>query len=266
LEPRKKLVREYTQGIKTNKFSFEKLSEFLSALRYLNKELSRIARSKPEKEFVDLRNSWKLVFKKDVDILDMADKLEDDNRVIYAETNGIAEAHFIPPDSSFDQQWALHNTGQTGGKDDADIDAPEAWDIETGVSTILIAVIDSGVDWNHPDLDANVWLNLGEDSNGNGILEGENFDDYGTDGIPSHQEPGYDPDTNPDPNQDNYNDGRGPDEDPFFVDPAADDYHLQIGSQCIDTGDPDPAYNDPDSTRNDMGTYGGPGAIVSPPP
>jgi len=48
--------------------------------------------------------------------------------------------------------------------------------------------------------------------------------------------------------------------DPLFV-PAVDDFHLQPGSPAIDAGDPDPAYDDPDATRNDMGAFGGPGAI-----
>lgn len=37
------------------------------------------------------------------------------------------------------------------------------------------------------------------------------------------------------------------------------DFHLQPGSPCIDAGNPDPQYNDPDGSRNDMGAYGGPG-------
>ena len=48
------------------------------------------------------------------------------------------------------------------------------------------------------------------------------------------------------------------DANPVFVEPDADDYHLRLGSPCIDTGDPDPAYNDPDGSRADMGVYGGP--------
>jgi hypothetical protein len=46
--------------------------------------------------------------------------------------------------------------------------------------------------------------------------------------------------------------------DPLFVDSDSRDFHLQEGSSCIDAGDPDPSYNDPDGTRNDIGAYGGP--------
>ncbi|MDX1520034.1 MAG: S8 family peptidase [Anaerolineae bacterium] len=61
-----------------------------------------------------------------------------------------------PNDPRFGRQWALHNTGQTGGTVDSDIDAPDAWDIETGDNTVTIAVIDTGVDLDHPDLQANI--------------------------------------------------------------------------------------------------------------
>lgn len=49
-------------------------------------------------------------------------------------------------------QWHLHNTGQSGGAPNADINAPEAWEIATGDPNIVIAVLDTGVDLNHPDL------------------------------------------------------------------------------------------------------------------
>ena len=52
--------------------------------------------------------------------------------------------------------------------------------------------------------------------------------------------------------------------DPVFVDSGSHDYHLQSGSLCINAGDPNPVYNDPDDTRNDMGAYGGPSAKTIP--
>ncbi|MFQ5413141.1 MAG: S8 family serine peptidase [Phycisphaerae bacterium] len=58
----------------------------------------------------------------------------------------VGSVSLIPNDASFDQLWGMHNTGQTGGTVDADIDAPEAWDIHTGdPGTVTVAVIDSGV-------------------------------------------------------------------------------------------------------------------------
>jgi subtilisin family serine protease len=73
----------------------------------------------------------------------------------------VAEPNYIvrmtaPNDTRFGELWGLHNTGQTGGRADADIDALEAWEITTGSPTVKVAVIDSGVDYNHPDLAANI--------------------------------------------------------------------------------------------------------------
>jgi len=58
--------------------------------------------------------------------------------------------------------WGLHNTGQAGGIVDADIDAPEAWELETGSLDVLVGVIDTGIDYEHEDLAANMWNNPGE--------------------------------------------------------------------------------------------------------
>jgi subtilisin family serine protease len=82
-----------------------------------------------------------------------------------------------PNDPSYSQLWGLNNTGQDGGTPDADIDAPEAWDIQKGDPNLVIGVIDTGVDYNHPDLSANIWTNPGEiagdgiDNDSNGYID-----------------------------------------------------------------------------------------------
>src|SRR5262245_559214 len=68
----------------------------------------------------------------------------------------------FPNDPQFSQQWPLHNTGQTGGLYDADIDMPEAWTVSTGSMSTVIAVLDSGIDYTHPDVYLNIWINESE--------------------------------------------------------------------------------------------------------
>jgi subtilisin family serine protease len=85
----------------------------------------------------------------------------------------------IPNDPQFSSLWGLHNAGQTGGTPDADIDAPEAWGITTGSSNTVVAVIDTGVDYTHPDLAANIWVNADDPSTPQmeGEIPGNNIDD-----------------------------------------------------------------------------------------
>jgi subtilisin family serine protease/uncharacterized protein YhfF len=96
--------------------------------------------------------------------------LERDPRVRYAEPNVRFSADATPGDPSLGQLWGLHNSGQivngSSGMLDADIDAPEAWEISTGSAGVTVGVIDTGIDYNHPDLAANVWINAGEDCPG----------------------------------------------------------------------------------------------------
>ena len=131
-----------------------------------------------------------------------------DERVAFAEPNntyglpddvpGQAPAagnNAITDDPKVSQLYGLHNTGQTGGTVDADIDAPEAWAVHTGrdqaAGGTLLAVIDTGIDYNHPDLKDNMWTNPGEipgdgiDNDGNGVVDDvHGYNAYADNGDP----------------------------------------------------------------------------------
>lgn len=97
--------------------------------------------------------------------------------VEYAEPNVIYRTQLIPDDASFLSQWGLQNTGQTGGIAGVDIGAVRAWDNVTGSPEVILGVIDTGIDYTHPDLQANMWTNPGEipgngvDDDGNGWID-----------------------------------------------------------------------------------------------
>lgn len=115
------------------------------------------------------------------DVNDALESLRNDPDVEYAEPNYRYQACAMPNDPEFPSQWGLHNTGQAvkgnNGLEDADIDAPEAWEVTSGTTTVIVAVIDSGVYYTHPDLEPNIWTNPGEipgngiDDDGNGKVD-----------------------------------------------------------------------------------------------
>ncbi len=75
---------------------------------------------------------------------------------------------FIPNDPFFDDQW--HHREGTQVTQDNDIDSPEAWEINTGDPDVVIAIFDTGVLWFHPDLRPQIWVNPGEDLDGDGVV------------------------------------------------------------------------------------------------
>lgn len=115
--------------------------------------------------------------------------------VEFAEPDFVQRKVATANDTYFSLEWGLHNTGQSiqgqTGIADADIDMPEAWDITTGDPDFVIADIDTGMQWSHPDLDGNVWSNPGEiggngiDDDGNGYVDDvRGWDFYSNDNNP----------------------------------------------------------------------------------
>jgi subtilisin family serine protease len=141
----------------------------------------------PNQEFKSKQNKlsqWRLVkIAANTDLQKVKEKLAQDPRVEAVELNykvsldpfpesfnfndilNDISLQVTPNDPQFNQLWGLNNTGQTGGTVDADIDAPQAWDIQQGSQNVVVAVVDTGVDYNHQDLAANIWANTGEIAN-----------------------------------------------------------------------------------------------------
>lgn len=128
---------------------------------------------------------------------------ERDPSVAFAEVGVKRFLRLTPDDTHYanGDLWGLNNTGQSHvtagggtqtGTSGADIDAPQAWDVETGDTGTVVAVIDTGVALTHPDLQNNLWVNTGEtpsdgiDNDGNGRIDDVNgFDFADLDGNPN---------------------------------------------------------------------------------
>ncbi|HEX78424.1 MAG TPA: S8 family serine peptidase [Dehalococcoidia bacterium] len=170
----------------------------LSSLAALNKKyavtaMERVFRRPPPTEArsasasaeatPDLSRIYRLHLPQDADVLAIAQEYQASPDVEYAEPNYIVHTALAPDDpyywsqgswgQSYQDMWGLHK-----------IEAGAAWDITTGSSEVVIAVVDTGVDYNHEDLAANMWVNIaerdgiaGEDDDDNGYID----DIYGWD-------------------------------------------------------------------------------------
>lgn len=137
----------------------------------------------------------------DLTVEEAIEIFRNDPNVKWVEPNYKRRAMAIsaPNDPFFTELWPLQNTGQivnsTTGTANADIQALDAWETSTDCSNVIIAIIDSGVDVNHPDVKNNLWTNPGEiagngiDDDGNGYIDdihGWNFVDNNNDILDSN--------------------------------------------------------------------------------
>lgn len=152
----------------------------------------------PEKVFKSVGGDMlRLKLPAGINVFEAVAAMKEDARIAYAEPNEIITLDEFQansqatasqekpgqpgvPNDLDPKLWGLNNTGQTGGTPGADVSALEAWKVSTGDGSAngpLIAVIDTGIDYNHPDLKANMWSNPGEipgdgiDNDGNGIID-----------------------------------------------------------------------------------------------
>ncbi|MFX0197676.1 MAG: S8 family serine peptidase, partial [Candidatus Hodarchaeota archaeon] len=137
-----------------------------------------------------LPNQYLLRVKSPKDTLLLANKYQESDLTEFAEPNFISEVKkaALPNDEFINEQWHLHNKGQAGGLVGEDVRAMEAWEITTGSPDITIAIIDDGVDIDHPDLKSNVWKNPDPSA---GDVNGWNFFDDNNDPRPRKFTPPY---------------------------------------------------------------------------
>lgn len=129
--------------------------------------------------FPNLGNIHVIELPRGISAKDAVARYQHSGHVTTAELDIMFQADAMPNDPRLvnGDQWHLNNFGQGGGLSDADIDAPEAWNVQNSASNIIVAVIDTGIRLTHQDLAANLWTNPGEiagngvDDDGNGIVD-----------------------------------------------------------------------------------------------
>lgn len=157
------------------------------------KHLDNISATKVEKTYTvlneeavnysDINRTYVIEYSSPYDPLTLSKKLSNTSNIEWAEPWYVYKISLEPNDPKYldGTQWYLNK-----------ISAPQAWDLSTGSEEIVIAIIDTGVDWDHPDLADNIWMNPGEildgtDTDGNGFVDDiRGWDFGGTNGTPDN--------------------------------------------------------------------------------
>lgn len=120
-----------------------------------------LQKSEVVKSFPALNNLQVIHVPENETVASLIAKYQQSGLVEFAEPDYVVHADMAPNDPYYQDgtTWWLNNTGQNSGTPDADIDAPEAWDVLSSASNIIVAVLDSGIRYTHEDLAPNMWTN-----------------------------------------------------------------------------------------------------------
>lgn len=150
-------------------------SELLVQTHWSVNELKQIFPKTEIQKISDVLSVYLLIQSSEFSVEDVA-LLSRNTNIGYVNYNRTVENRAIPNDSLWSQQWALYNDGVNGTVEDADVDADEAWELNTGGvnfkgDTLVVAVIDGGFDLNHEDIN---WFVNKADTFGNGLDDDSN--------------------------------------------------------------------------------------------
>ena len=192
----KKEKQNYVEGeilvkYKKNKINLETVSGIATALNFIR------SKSLEEKENLRIANISVLKIKDSKTVEEKIAELKNDPSVEYAQPNFQYYPSLIDTNDTYKEKlWGLDNTEQSvngvSGANDADIDAPEAWTISEATTSapVIVAVIDSGVAYNHPDLVTNIWDGTNcvdeNDSPLGGCQHGYDFEDNDKIPLPTY--------------------------------------------------------------------------------
>lgn len=189
--------QNYVEGEVLVKFKEQKIDLEQSVGRTKARQFA-VSKNLDKKEDIRKSNISVLKIKDSKTVEEKIAELKNDSRVEYVQPNFLYYPLAIDTNDTYGGLlWGLDNTGQNvngvSGIDDADIDAPEAWEMLDGSEDdVIVAVIDDGVAYNHPDLIDNMWDGTncsGSDKNGNPLsgncLHGYDYEDNDLDPLPT---------------------------------------------------------------------------------